>query len=309
MKRVCMTVIATLLAPSAQAENIGVSIASFDDTFLTSVRAGMEQRAKELDGVTLQMEDGFNDVARQFDQIGNFIASSVEAMIVVSSNTDVTPRMSKMAKDAGIPLVYVNRQPADLQSLPQNVGFIASNETDSGVFQMTEMCRLMNGVGNVVLLQGDVTNYAARQRTLDVYNVISKEPCKGIKIVTSGVANWSRDQAYTLVSSWIAEGVKFSGIVANNDEMALGAIKAVRDAGIDPKTLVIGGIDATAGALEAMQAGDLDITVFQDAAAQGAGAVDLARRLASGGSGERIVWVPFELVTPANARDFLGRNR
>jgi len=90
--------------------------------------------------------------------------------------------------------------------------------------------------------------------------------------------------------------------------MAIGAIQAMKAGGIDMATVVVGGIDATQDALAAMQAGDQDVTVFQDAAGQGSGAVDAAMALAAGTAVEQKVMIPFQLVTSANVTDFLAKN-
>ena len=95
-------------------------------------------------------------------------------------------------------------------------------------------------------------------------------------------------------------------MIANNDESAIGAIQAMKAAGIDMKSVVVGGVDATQDALAAMQAGDLDATVFQDAAGQGKGSVDAALKLAKGEAVDQKVYIPFQLVTPANIDDFLS---
>jgi inositol transport system substrate-binding protein len=98
------------------------------------------------------------------------------------------------------------------------------------------------------------------------------------------------------------------GVIANNDESAIGAIQAMKAAGIDMGDVVVGGVDATQDALQAMQAGELDATVFQDAAGQGSGALDAALKLAKGEAVDQKVYIPFQLVTPANIDQFLAKN-
>jgi inositol transport system substrate-binding protein len=97
-------------------------------------------------------------------------------------------------------------------------------------------------------------------------------------------------------------------VIANNDEMAIGAIQAMKAANVDMKTMIVGGIDATQDALAAMAAGDLDVTVFQNAAGQGAGALKAAIALSKGEAVEQKVWIPFELVTPANIDGYMKKN-
>jgi inositol transport system substrate-binding protein len=90
--------------------------------------------------------------------------------------------------------------------------------------------------------------------------------------------------------------------------MALGAIQAMKAASIDMGSVIVSGVDATQDALASMQAGELDITVFQNAAAQGGGALDAAVKLAAGEAVDQKVYIPFELVTPANIDGYLSKN-
>lgn len=304
--------ISALMTTSALAENIGVSMAQFDDNFLTVLRNGMIDYAKTLNGVTLQVEDAQNDVAKQQSQIQNFIASGVSAIIVNPVDTDATTAMSKIAADAGIPLVYVNRQPVNVDKLPEKQAFVASNEVESGTLETKEICRLLKEAGKteakIVVMMGELSNQAARQRTQDVHDVIATPECSFMKIVEEQTANWSRTQGTDLVSNWLSAGIQFDAVVANNDEMAIGAIQAMKAAGIDMKSMLVGGVDATGDALASMAAGDLDVTVFQNAAGQGVGSVDAALKLAKGEKVDQKVFVPFELVTPANLATFQSKN-
>lgn len=306
------TMLSASFAGSAYAETVGVTMAAFDDNFLTVLRNGMGDYAKTLDGVELQVEDAQNDVSKQMSQIQNFIASGVDAIIVNAVDTDSTAPMSKLAEDAGIPLVYVNRQPINLDTLPAKQAFVASNEVDSGTLETKEICRLLTAAGkkeaSIVVMMGELSNQAARQRTQDVHDVIATPECSFIKIAEEQTANWSRQQGADLMANWLSAGIKFDAVVANNDEMAIGAIQALKAAGISTKDVIVGGVDATQDALAAMAAGDLAVTVFQNAAGQGSGALDAALALHRGETVERSVWVPFELVTPENLANYQSKN-
>jgi inositol transport system substrate-binding protein len=303
---------AALMSSYAHAENVAVSMARFDDNFLTVLRNGMTDYAKGLDGVTLQVEDAQNDVAKQLDQIKNFVASGVDAIIVNPVDTSATQAMSDAAAAGKIPLVYVNREPVNVDTLPDNQAFVASNEKDSGTLETKEVCRLFKEAGkteaNVYVIMGELSNQAAEQRTADIDEVIATPECSFIKIIDKQTSNWQRDQAQNLMTNWLSTSTKFDGVIANNDESAIGAIQAMKAAGIDMKSVVVGGVDATQDALAAMQAGDLDATVFQDAAGQGKGSLDAALKLAKGEAVDQKVYIPFQLVTPANIGDFLTKN-
>lgn len=313
MKRLLTaTAICAVMGTAAQAENIGVSMALFDDNFLTVLRNGMQDHAASMDGVTLQIEDAQNDVGKQLNQIQNFVASGVDAIIVNPVDTDATVAMSQAAADAGIPLVYVNREPVNVDTLPEKQAFVASDERESGTLQTQEICRLLKDAGKTeakaLVLMGELSNQAARMRTQDIKDVIATPECSFITIVEEQTANWSRTQAADLMTNWITSGLEFDAVISNNDEMAIGAIQALKSAGMSMDDLIIGGIDATQDALAAMEAGDLDVSVFQNAAGQGQGAVDAALSLARGETVDTKVYVPFELVTPANLADYQAKN-
>ena len=304
---------ASLMSTTAMAENIGVSMALFDDNFLTVLRNGIQELADGREGVDVQIEDAQNDVAKQLDQINNFAASGVDAIIVNPVDTSATEAMTKAAADAGIPLVYVNRQPVNVDTLPDNQAFVASNEIESGTLAAFEGCQLLRAAGfsagaDIYVMMGELSNQAAVQRTKDFHDVIGMDMCSFINIVDEQTANWSRDEAQDLMTNWLSSGQEFQAVFANNDEMAIGAIQAMKAAGIPMDEVIVTGVDATQDALAAMQAGDLDVTVFQNAAGQGAGALDAALKLAKGEEVAQKVYIPFELVNPANVGDYTSKN-
>lgn len=315
MKKILMSAVALSalsFAVPASAETLGVTISKFDDNFLTLLRNGITDHAASLDGVTVQVEDAQGDIARQLNQIQNFVASGVDAIIVNAVDTDATTAMTAAAANAGIPLVYVNYEPVNVDTLPENQAFVASDETESGTLQTQEVCRQLSAAGvtdaKVLVIMGELQHQAARLRTKDVHDVIATPECSFMKVVEEQSANWQRTQAVDLMTNWLSAGVEFDAVIANNDEMALGAIQALKTAGRSMDSVVVAGIDATRDALAAMAAGDLDVTIFQDADGQGRGSVDAALSLARGEQVDQKVYIPFELVTVENLADYQNRN-
>ncbi|SLN29108.1 sugar ABC transporter substrate-binding protein [Roseisalinus antarcticus] len=303
----------SLMSTTAMAETIGVSMAAFDDNFLTVLRNGMIETADGMDGVDIQVEDAQNDVARQLDQINNFIASGVDAIIVNAVDTSATQAMSAAAESAGVPLVYVNREPINVDELPDNQAFVASNEIESGTLAAFEGCKMLRAAGyaggaDIYILMGELSNQAAVQRTKDFHDVISMDMCSFINIVDEQTANWSRDEATDLMTNWLSSGDEFQAVFANNDEMAIGAIQALKASGVAMDDVIVTGVDATQDALVSMSQGELDVTVFQDAAGQGTGALNAALALAAGEEVDQKVYIPFILVTPDNMGEFMGAN-
>ncbi|MDW9436587.1 substrate-binding domain-containing protein [Sinorhizobium meliloti] len=309
MKHLLSAAALALITGSAHAENVGITIARSDSAFLTILRNGMQDQAAKLDGVTVQVEDAQNDASRQLDQVQNFVSSGVDAIIVVAVDGDSTPALTKMATDAGIPIVYANHPPADVDELPETAAFVGSNEIDSGTLETKEVCRLLGGKGAAYVLMGPLNNHSSLTRTKDIHDVIATDECKGMSVIEEQSANWDRLEADNIMTNWLSTGREFDAVIANNDEMAIGAIQAMKAAGVDMSKVVVGGIDATPDGLAAMAAGDLDVTVFQNAIAQGAAAMDAAVALSRDQKTERQIWVPFELVTPENMKDYATANR
>jgi ABC-type sugar transport system substrate-binding protein len=289
---------AITLPMAANAQQVGLAMAN-QDTFLAYMSDALRAEAKKV-GANVQMEVAGDDVGKQLSQIQNFIAQKVEAIIVNPVDTDVTPRITKLVTAANIPLIYVNRRPADFEKLPAGVAWVASDEKVSGTLQTQEVCRVMKGKGNIVVLMGELSNEAARTRTKDIENVLATKECSGIKILDKREGKWQRTAGNDITTNWVANGMKFDAIISNNDEMAIGAIQALKAARKWRPDFMVAGIDATPDALASMKAGDLKVTVFQNAAGQGAGSLDAAIKLIKKQSVDRFVNIPFELVTPDN---------
>jgi inositol transport system substrate-binding protein len=302
-------VVMTLTGPgcgstSPRGPTVGVSMAHFDDNWLTILRTAMSEHAATLPGVTLQFSDAQGDVTRQLNQLQNFVTQGVAAVIVNAADTSATPSMTKVALDAGVPLVYVNRRPAE-ETLPKGVVFVGSDDLQAGTLEMEDLARLMNYRGNVAIMVGELASNGAQLRTKAVEDVVAKYP--GLKIVEKQVANFQRERGLDLMNNWLTAGATIDAVAANNDEMAIGAIMAIQQAGIPPGRILVGGVDATPDALAEVEKGTLAVTVFQDARAQGRGAVDAALKLSRGEPIDSFVWIPFELVTRDNYRSYLSR--
>jgi inositol transport system substrate-binding protein len=300
----CAALAAALLTSTAHAETIGVSMSLFDDNWLTGLRHSMEDYGKSLDGVTILTEDGQGDIAKQQSQVDNFIASRVDAIIIMLVDADSGAAISKTAAAAGIPLIFVNNAPSNVDSLPDKQAFVGSNEEQAGTLETQTVCKMLAGKGKAVIMQGQLGTTGQRGRTKATHDVLSTPECSGIKVVEEQSANWMRTPALDLMTNWLSAGVEFDAVIANNDEMALGAIQALKASGRKMDSVVVGGVDATADALAAVAAGDLHVTVFQNAAGQGRGAVDTARKIIKGEAVEKKTYIPFELVTKENLSQY-----
>lgn len=306
MKKQLLAALLTLaITPWALADiRIGVSIAQVDDVFLAQMRDYMAAHAKELPGVTLQFEDAQGDVVRQLNQVEGFLNQKVDAVIVLPVDTAATANMTRAAVAAKTPLVYVNRHP-DERTLPKGVVTVASNDIEAGQLQMRYLAEKLGGKGNVAIIMGDLAQNATHDRTEGVKQVLKDFP--GIKVVEQQSAEWQRNKGMDLTSNWLLAGTQFDAIVANNDEMAIGAAMALQQAGKAKGEIAIIGIDGLPDGLAAIKRGMLTASVFQDPKAQATQAVQSAIRMIKGEPIESEVWVPFELIKPEQVAVFEQR--
>jgi inositol transport system substrate-binding protein len=283
---------------------IGVSMSQFDDTYLTNVREYMDKQAKSYpkgDGVQLQFEDARADVVKQLSQVENFISQKVDAIIVNPVDTASTARISKSAIEAGIPLVYVNRRP-DQKDLPKGVAAVTSDDEEAGKLQMQYVADKLGGKGKIVILLGDLANNSTTNRTKGIKAILANYPDMKIEQEQTGI--WLRDKGMTLVNDWLTQGREFNAVLANNDEMAIGAAMALKSAGIKPGSVLIAGVDGTPDGLNAITKGEMTVSVFQDAKGQAVGSLEAARKMAKNETIEQNIVIPFQLITPDNVKDF-----
>lgn len=296
--RRCTLLFATLLLLASQwaaaSYRIGVSIARVDDNFMTYVRSGLENAARK-ENVQIQFEDAQGDVVRQLNQIQGFLGQKVDAVIVLPVDTAATANMTRAAVEAKIPLVYVNRHP-DERVLPKGVVTVASNDIEAGQLQMRYLADKLGGKGNIAIIMGDLAQNSTHDRTEGVKQVLKDYP--GIKIIEQQSAEWQRNKGMDLTSNWLLAGTGFDAIVANNDEMAIGAAMALQQAGKAKGEIAIVGIDGLPDGTAAIKRGMLVASVFQDPKAQAISAVQAAIKMIKGEPVEADVWVPFQLITP-----------
>lgn len=298
-------------SPSAPASSnagntykIGYCINNFNDTFQTYIVDAVKDYIKTNGGVELLTADAQEDVVRQQDSVNSLIAKGVAALIVVPVDTSAMGPITKAAQDAGIPLCYVNRNPftGTEDALPGGVYYVGAKEIVAGRMQMEFIGDKLGGKGGVAVLQGMLNAEGAVTRT-EGNEQVAKEKYPDIRILSKQSGQWQRDQAMSITENWLtAYGKDLSAILANNDEMALGAVRALQSAG--RSDVLVMGIDGTPDALAAIKNGSMAGTVLQDAKEQGEGAMNVLLKALKGGTPEPVTWVDFKLVTPDNTADF-----
>jgi inositol transport system substrate-binding protein len=303
MKKILLSGVALLMASTfavAAPVKVGVSIANFDDTFLTYMMDGMKSYAKaHAADVELTFTDAKEDMAKQMDQVENFIVQKMDAIIVVPVDTSATAPMTKNIIAKNIKAVYVNRNPGNL---PKGAYYVGSEEIVAGRLQMDFLGDKLKGKVNVAILMGKLDNEGALKRTEGNEEVLKKK-FPGIKVLDKQTGLWQRNEGMTKTEDWINRfGKNLNAILCNNDDMALGAIQALKDK--KRTDIIVVGVDATPDALTSVSKGELAATVFQDAAGQGGGGVEVAMKAAKGEKVATETWIPYKLVTPANLSQF-----
>jgi inositol transport system substrate-binding protein len=290
-------------APAGQTDKIviGAALPDFDDKWLSYLQDGMKKYEQTQENVEVIYVDAMNDASKQLSQIENFIQQKVNAIVLVPVDTVSAPEMVDKANAANVPIVVVNRQ---YEGVEKATAYVGSESIKAGLMQMEEVAKLMNGKGNIAIMNGQMGHEAQIKRTEGNKQVIQKYP--DMKVVLEGTGEWDRAKGLTLMENWLQSGTKIDAVVSNNDEMAIGAIMALEAAGKLNETIVAG-VDATPDALEYVKAGKLKVTVYQNATGQGKGGLETAIKAAKGEKVEKFIWIPYELVTKDNVEEYIKK--
>lgn len=263
-----------LLASSAMAQEkikIGAAPYGLNAEFMQIWSAALQEHPAVKSGeVELTVFDGRYDALVQQDQFKTMVTQQYNAIIFAPIDVDAGAAAVQTAADAGIPVVGSNtRVNSDLLT-----SYVGSDDTISGYMEAKTVLDKIGCKGNVVILEGPVGQSAQISRLEGNKKALAE--CPDVKILEDQTANWSRAEAQTLMENWLTSHPnQINGVIGQNDEMALGAIEAIKAAGLDVKSFAIAGIDGITDALHAVKAGEMT-SILQDARAQAQGALDLA---------------------------------
>ena len=300
---------------------VGISIYQFADNFMTLFRGELENYLVEQgfskDNITIV--DGANDQATQTNQIQNFITQGVDVLIINPVNSSSAETITDMVVEAGIPLVYINREPdaSEEQRWADNnwdVTYVGCDARQSGTYQGEMIADLgldtvdMNGNGKIdyIMIEGDPENVDAQYRT--EYSIKALEDA-GLEVncLDDQVGMWDQATAQQLVANSLSQnGNDIEVVFCNNDAMALGALQAIESAGRTVgEDIYLVGVDALSEALEDVLAGTMTGTVFNDHFSQSHSAADAAINYLSGAGNEHYIGCDYVKVTKDNAQEIL----
>ncbi|MCH1984330.1 substrate-binding domain-containing protein [Ruminococcus sp. OA3] len=291
-------------------------IMALRDEFLSTLEAGAIAAADEM-GINLTTQDAQSDTSKLLQFVETARNDGQKAIIVNPVDPETCPQIVEAAGDMKV--VFVNRPPVDTEAvLNENVVYVGSDEMMSGKYQGDFLSEKFKAEGKdsikYILLNGTIGNVSTTQRTASCLQAFEDNGIKAEEATAPLAADFDRATAQDMITPLLTT-IEYDCIIANNDAMALGAIEALKDQGIDPTTVPVVGIDATVDGRQAVKDGTLAMTVFQDANGQGYGALKAAANLVSGTALNEgtdyeldetgnIMWVPFEPVTPDNVADY-----
>lgn len=272
------------------------------DRFLDSLQAAVVDTAASEVSVSVDVGQAAGRGETQVSQARAALEAKPAALIVTPVDDASARTIAAMAAATGIPVVFVNRRPSG--PVTSRMAIVSANHLVAGRVQMRMLAQRLGDRGNVAILRGKDSDNAAQERTAGVKEILGQRP--GLQLLAEASADWSRRQAQDQVTAWLRSGLRFDAIAANNDEMALGAVAALKAAGLAGKVLV-GGVDGTSDGIAAVKSGDLSVSVLQDAPLQGAQAVKDAVKLARGEYVQPYDWVPHQLILPGRNEPANGR--
>lgn len=281
---------------------IGVAYQNLQNEYIINLQHAIRSEARKL-GVKLVELDARGHSSSQISDVEDFAAEGVNAIILNAVDEQGSAPAVDIAVKDHIPIVEVNTLVANLNKVDAYVG---SPDVEAGRMEAKEIMKVLHGRGNIVILQGPYGSSAEVQRTEGIKRELAKFP--GAKIIAQQTANWDRAQGLSVMENFLASGRTINAVIAENDEMAMGAVEAIA-AAHKQKQIAVMGIDAIPDALKAVLEGRMVATIFQDAHAQGSQAVRLAMQLAQGHKVKHLLYIPFQLVTRKNVKKFMKSNK
>ena len=284
-----LLVIAALPLYAAAPPTVGLSISTLNNPFFVDLRDGAQAQAAKAK-VTLAVLDAQNDAAKEASQIEDLIQKKVAVIAINPTDSNAIVPVIKKINAAKIPVITVDRG----ANGGQVAAHIASDNVAGGVMAAQYVGKRLKGKGNVVMLEGIAGTSAARDRGKGFRDGLKKFP--GIKLVAVQTADFDRAKGLTVMENILQAQKKIDAVFAQNDEMALGAVKAIHAAKRQNEIFVVG-FDATADALAAVNDGTMAATIAQQPKEMGRLAVEAALKLIRKQPVAKFTPVPLKLVT------------
>jgi ABC-type sugar transport system substrate-binding protein len=292
-------------ASAADKKVVGATLLSLQYPFLVTLDNAMKAEAAKH-GIALISLDPRQSVATELDQVEDLITKKVDLMVMIPVDQKTSQAAAKRINKAGIPLVLVNTKFTDdfTAAGGKFATYVGSDDTDAGKLEGQYLADALPEGGNVIYLVGQYGGASTERRKAGFESVLKGHP--NLKVVTELQGHGSRAEGKNIMENLLQKYGKgqLQAVVAQNDEMALGASSAIQAADRLGEFKALVGIDGSKPALDAVAAGTLTATVFQDAVGQGTQAMVVANKILSGETVDPQYVIPFRLVTKANVASF-----
>ncbi len=302
---------------------VGISIYQFSDNFMTLYRTELVRYMVDELGFSeenITVQDGKNDQAEQTNQINNFITSGVDVMILNLVQSSSAAQVTDTCNAAGIPVVYINRQPDESESDRWTkdgikATYIGADARQSGTFQGEEIAETankgdINGDGKVsyIMIQGDPENIDAQYRTEFSVKALQDAGMETEELLLQR-GDWDQAKGQQITQDALTQfGEQVEVVFCNKDSMALGALQAIQAAGrVIGEDIYLVGVDALTDAVQNIVDGKFTGTVFNDYFGQAQGAADLAVKFLNGEEVDAVNMVDYVKVTADNAAEILEK--
>lgn len=274
-------------AAATSTATVGLAVSTLNNPFFVSLRNGAEAEAKK-EGINLITVDAQDDPAKQQASVEDLIQKKVNVILINPTDSAAVANVVKEATSKGIKVVSLDRSVtgADVSA------HIASDNVAGGKMAGEFLLEKLGGKGNIVELEGIAGSSAARERGQGFHQVVDGKA--DVKLLAKQPADFDRAKGLSVMENIIQGNKGIQGVFAHNDEMALGAVKAIQAAGL--KNVVVVGFDATADAVAAVKAGTLAATVQQQPELIGQYGVQTAKKLIAGQPVDKFIPVPLNLV-------------
>lgn len=273
-----------------------------------------KSKADEL-GVQMDIEYAENSIELQDEQIKKAVDGKYDVIICSLVTPDTAGELKAVAGD--IPIVFINSAPDESVLEKNQIVYVASDEIVAGQYQAEYILEKFADKDeiNVVMFKGPQGHSATEGRTGGVKKTLEASG-KKINYVFDDYAGFNPTTAEEMMGVFLKTKVPFDCIIANNDDMANGAVAACESANADLSSVTVAGIDASANGCEAIKNGKMAFTVYQSTKGQCEMAVEAAVKLAKGESIQELngatedgkyVWIPFEKVDSSNVEQYSAK--
>jgi erythritol transport system substrate-binding protein len=278
---------------------ISIITPSADNPFFKAEADAANAKAKEL-GYETSVASHDDDPNKQSELIDAAISRKAKAIVLDNAGADASIGPVRKAKDAGIPVFLIDRE---INATGIATAQIVSNNAQGASLGAQDFVKALDGKGKYVELVGKESDTNAGVRSKGYNDVISQYP--DLKKVAQQSANWDQQEAFTKMETILQRNRDIDGVIAGNDTMALGAVAALKSAGLLDKVKVVG-FDGSPDAISAIKKDQMVATVLQPAALIAEMAVEQADEFVKNGKASKPEKqsIDCELVTKDNADEF-----